>query len=80
MPNCTGAQFHEMVRSDQRLNAIPFIYMTGYAILRIATPLDKTGHDFMVNKMPFDRLLQLVDTLDHSGGYSSGDEKAFAIF
>ncbi len=60
MPNCTGTKLHELIRSDEHLELIPFIYVTGFAILRVATPLAKTELDFMVSKVSFDRLLQLI--------------------
>lgn len=72
MPKCMGTQLHEMVRNDKDLKMIPFIYITGYSILRIATPLDQSGLDFMVNKVPFGGLLQMVD------GISSRSERTIA--
>jgi CheY-like chemotaxis protein len=72
MPKCMGTQLHEMVRNDKDLKMIPFIYITGYSILRIATPLDQSGLDFMVNKVPFGGLLQMVDCI------SSRSERAIA--
>jgi len=63
MPNRTGSQLHWLVRNDKRLGGIPFIYITGFAILRMATPLDETGLDYMVSKVQFERLLQLIDEL-----------------
>jgi len=77
MPNCTGTQLHEMVRTDKRLKEIPFVYMTGYSILRIATPLDQPGLDFMVNKVPFARLLQVVDGISNRGESTVGDRLAY---
>lgn len=63
MPNCTGAQLHELIRSHEQLRRIPFVYITGFAILRVATPLDHTGLDFMVSKVPFDRLIHVIREL-----------------
>lgn len=37
--------------------------MTGYTILRLDTPLDETGLDFMMNKLPFAKVLELVSDL-----------------
>jgi CheY-like chemotaxis protein len=74
MPNRSGSQLHELVRSDERLNHIPFIYITGFAILRLATPIDMTGLDFMVSKVPFERLLQLIDDISiHRRVLRNGD-------
>ncbi len=73
MPDCTGTQLHEMVRSHEKLRCLPFVYLTGFAILRLATPLDDTILDFMVNKVPFERLLRVVKDLSgQSGDNSSG--------
>jgi CheY-like chemotaxis protein len=77
MPKCTGTQLHEMVRSDERLKEIPFVYMTGYTILRIATPLDQQGLDFMVNKVPFQRVLQVVSDISRKGENTVGDRLAY---
>ena len=77
MPKCMGTQLHEMVRNDKSLMEIPFIYITGYSILRIATPLDQSGLDFMVNKVPFGRLLQVVDGISNRGERTVGDQLAF---
>lgn len=73
MPKCMGTQLHEMVRDDERLKETPFMYMTGYSVLRSVTPLDKTGHDFIVNKVPFARLLQMVDGISNGGENIAGD-------
>jgi CheY-like chemotaxis protein len=63
MPRCTGTQLHEMVRETKHLQGIPFIYMTGLTILRVATPLRQGGMDYMVNKVPLDRLVGLIDEI-----------------
>ncbi|MBF8293731.1 MAG: CheA signal transduction histidine kinase [Bacteroidetes bacterium] len=76
MPNRTGTQLHESVRSDERLQHIPFIYITGFAILRMATPIDMTGLDFMVSKVPFERLLQIVDDIGIQRGILRNDNVA----
>jgi len=67
MPNCSGSQLHELIRSHEQLKETPFVYITGFAILRVATPLDKTGLDFMVSKVPFDRLIQVIRDLGLDG-------------
>ncbi|HCV41909.1 MAG TPA: hypothetical protein DGH68_00370 [Bacteroidetes bacterium] len=74
MPHCSGTQFHDTIRSDDRFCDLPFVYITGYTILRVSTPLDLPGLDFMVNKVPFDRVLQIVDELGRRRGCVSGDE------
>lgn len=61
MPNVSGTQLHERVRSDPRFHLLPFIFITGYTILRVATPLQSPGLDFMVNKVPFRELMDLVN-------------------
>ena len=63
MPSCTGTQLHEMVRENTHFQSIPFIYITGLTILRVATPLRQDGMDYMVNKVPLDRLVGLIDEI-----------------
>jgi CheY-like chemotaxis protein len=65
MPNRTGSQLHDLVRNDRRLKHIPFVYVTGFAILRVATPLE-SHLDYMVSKVPFDGLLQVVRDISTS--------------
>ena len=67
MPRRTGTQLHEIVRDSSHLKHIPFVYITGFAILRAATPLEGNNLDFIVSKVPFDRLLRLVEELSLSG-------------
>jgi CheY-like chemotaxis protein len=73
MPNCSGTQLHDKVRTDDRFRDLPFVYITGYTILRVSTPLGSPGLDFMVNKVPFDRLLQVVNELCRRRSCVSGD-------
>ena len=68
MPHRSGTQLHEMVRSDERLRDIPSIYVTRLAVLRLTTPVDKSGLDYVLGKMSFDRLMQLVDDLSVNRG------------
>ena len=63
MPTCSGTRLHEMVRHDLRLCMLPFVYITGYPVLRLATPLDDKNLDFMVSKVPFDRILETVNQI-----------------
>jgi two-component system, NtrC family, response regulator HydG len=63
MPICCGAQLHELVRSDERFRALPFIFMTGFPILRAATPLADRKIDFMVNKVQFSRLIGIINDI-----------------
>ncbi|MEK9135569.1 MAG: response regulator [Bacteroidota bacterium] len=67
MPRSSGTQFHELVRGDKRFKHIPFVYISGFAILRVATPIDDSGHDFMVSKVPFERLIQLINDIVFAG-------------
>jgi CheY-like chemotaxis protein len=68
MPNHSGSQLHEKVRSNKKTKNIPFIYITGFSILRLTTPMDLTGLDFMTSKVPFDRLLQLIEDINLQKG------------
>ena len=63
MPKCTGIQLHDMVRGDRRLRALPFVYITADPCLRVGTPLDSTGRDFMAAKVPFERLLSVINNI-----------------
>ena len=63
MPECTGMELHEMVRDDEGLHGLPFVFITGDPSLRVGTPLDDTGHDFIVSKIPFERLLHVIDDI-----------------
>ena len=63
MPQCSGTQLHEMVREKEQFRGIPFVFMTGLAILRAATPLHHGGMDYMVNKVPLDRVVGLIDEI-----------------
>ena len=63
MPNRTGSQLHEMIRRVEHLKDIPFIYITGLAVLRLTTPVDSNGLDFVMGKTAFDRLLKLVEDI-----------------
>jgi CheY-like chemotaxis protein len=63
MPQCSGTQLHEMVREKEEFRSIPFVFMTGLAILRAATPLHHGGMDYMVNKVPLDRIVGLIDEI-----------------
>jgi hypothetical protein len=58
-----AAQLHELIRTDDRFQTLPFIYMTGYTILRLATPLDETGLDSMMHKISLAELVKLVSDL-----------------
>ncbi len=61
---------------NEKLRCLPFVYLTGFAILRLATPLDDTRVDFMVNKVPFERLLRVVKDLTGQGGDNSSGTPA----
>ena len=63
MPRCTGRQLHDMVRGDRRLRELPFVYVSADPGLCMGTPLDSTGHDFMVAKVPFENLLSTINSI-----------------
>jgi CheY-like chemotaxis protein len=77
MPRCSGSQLHEIIRRDDRFRTLPFIYLTGYTILRLATPLDETGLDFMMNKVLLKDLMDLVNNL--STGVREGGHRGLAL-
>jgi CheY-like chemotaxis protein len=66
MPHTSGAQLHECVRNDERFRTLPFVFITGYTILRVATPLESPGLDFMVSKVPFNGLIDVVNSISAS--------------
>jgi len=61
MPGCSGAQLHERLRTTEQFRTLPFVYMTGYPILRVVTPLNDDKCDFMINKVQFDGLLNIIN-------------------
>jgi CheY-like chemotaxis protein len=67
MPKCTGIQLHEMVRDDWRLRKLPFVYITADAGLRIGTHLNSPDRDFIAAKVPFERLISIIN--DVSANY-----------
>lgn len=60
MPACSGTRLHSMIRHDERLHMIPFIFITGHTLLRMALPVGGQGLDFVVGKIPFDKVLRAV--------------------
>lgn len=79
MPNTTGTQLHEQVCKMDSLRDVPFIYITGLAILRVATPVERKGLDFVVGKTAFDRILHLVDDLSMRNEVPPGDRIALGL-
>ena len=71
MPKCTGTQFHEMVRGHEKFKQIPFMYVTGYTILRLSTLLQDKDIDFMINKVPFERVVRMVQDFSRKGSKCS---------